>query len=69
MDLLLRQAWLIDGSGDPGRAAEVAVTGDRISAVGRPGELTPGHMWVNGVATPSTGEDIAGVAAGQVLRS
>jgi N-acyl-D-amino-acid deacylase len=41
MDLLLRRAWLIDGSGGPGRAAEVAVTGDRISAVGRPGELTP----------------------------
>ena len=42
MDLLLREAWLIDGSGDPGRAAEVAVTGDRISAIGRPGEFTPG---------------------------
>ena len=42
MDLLLREAWLIDGSGAPGRAADVAVTGDRISAIGRPGELTPG---------------------------
>jgi N-acyl-D-amino-acid deacylase len=42
MDLLLRDAWLVDGSGDPGRAAEVAVTGDRISAIGRPGEFTPG---------------------------
>ena len=41
MDLLLRRAWLIDGSGAPGREAEVAVTGDRISAVGRPGTLTP----------------------------
>ena len=42
MDLLLRDAWLADGSGEPGRAADVAVTGDRISAVARPGELTPG---------------------------
>ncbi|MGF7238647.1 MAG: N-acyl-D-amino-acid deacylase family protein [Frankia sp.] len=42
MDLLLRRATLIDGTGEPVRAAEVAVTGDRITAVGRPGELTPG---------------------------
>jgi N-acyl-D-amino-acid deacylase len=41
MDLLLRQAWLIDGTGAEGREAEVAVTGDRITAVGAPGELTP----------------------------
>jgi N-acyl-D-amino-acid deacylase len=41
MDLLLRNAWLIDGSGDPGRAAEVAVTGDRVAAVGAPGSLAP----------------------------
>ncbi|MFI0354995.1 amidohydrolase family protein [Actinomadura sp. 9N407] len=41
MDLLLRRAWLIDGTGGPGRAADVAVTGDRITAVGVPGELVP----------------------------
>jgi N-acyl-D-amino-acid deacylase len=41
MDLLLRQAWLIDGTGDSGRMAEVAVTGDRITAIGAPGELVP----------------------------
>ena len=41
MDLLLRRAWLIDGTGAPGRAADVAVTGDRVSAIGAPGELTP----------------------------
>jgi N-acyl-D-aspartate/D-glutamate deacylase len=41
MDLLLRRAWLIEGDGEPGRAADVAVTGDRISAVGSPGSLTP----------------------------
>lgn len=42
MDLLLRHAWLIDGSGGPGRAADVAVSGDRIDAIGGPGELAPG---------------------------
>ena len=41
MDLLLRHAWLIDGTGDPGRAADVAVTGDRISAIAAPGSITP----------------------------
>lgn len=41
MDLLLRDGWLIDGSGSPGRAADVAVTGSRISAVAPPGSLPP----------------------------
>jgi N-acyl-D-amino-acid deacylase len=41
MDLLLRNAELIDGSGAPRRAADVAVTGDRITAVAPPGSLTP----------------------------
>ena len=41
MDLLLRQASLIDGTGAPARRADVAVTGDRISAVGPPGEVAP----------------------------
>ncbi|WP_242424024.1 amidohydrolase family protein, partial [Frankia sp. EI5c] len=41
MDLLLRQASLVDGTGAPARAAEVAVSGGRVVAVGAPGELTP----------------------------
>lgn len=41
MDLLLRGASLIDGTGAPVRAADVAVDGDRISAIAAPGELTP----------------------------
>ncbi|MBL7495200.1 amidohydrolase family protein [Frankia sp. CNm7] len=41
MDLLLRNATLIDGTGGPARPADVAVAGDRIAAVGAPGELTP----------------------------
>jgi N-acyl-D-amino-acid deacylase len=41
MDLLLRNAELIDGSGTPRRAADVAVTGDRITAVAPPGSLSP----------------------------
>ncbi|MDZ7734285.1 MAG: CoA transferase [Acidimicrobiia bacterium] len=43
MDLLLRNASLIDGTGSPARAADVAVTGDRIEAVEEPGTLTPGE--------------------------
>jgi len=39
MDLLLRDAVLIDGSGGPARPADVAVVGDRIAAVAPPGEL------------------------------
>ena len=41
MDLLLRQASLIDGTGGPARPADVAVTGDRITAIAGPGGLTP----------------------------
>ncbi|ONH30774.1 N-acyl-D-amino-acid deacylase family protein [Pseudofrankia asymbiotica] len=41
MDLLLRNATLIDGSGAPARPADVAVIGDRIAAVAEPGELVP----------------------------
>jgi N-acyl-D-amino-acid deacylase len=42
MDLLLRQALLIDGTGAPGRPADVAVTGDRISAIAPAGSLAAG---------------------------
>ena len=42
MDLLLRGAVVIDGTGSPGRAADVAVTGDRITAVADPATLVPG---------------------------
>ncbi len=41
MDLLLRDAVLIDGSGSPARPADVAVVGDRIAAVALPGQLEP----------------------------
>ncbi len=39
MDLLLRGAVLVDGSGSPGRRADVGVAGDRIVAVRPGGEL------------------------------
>jgi N-acyl-D-aspartate/D-glutamate deacylase len=41
MDLLLRQALLIDGTGAPGRPADVAVSEGRISAIAPPGSLSP----------------------------
>jgi N-acyl-D-amino-acid deacylase len=41
MDLLLRHASVIDGTGGPAQAADVAVEGDRIAHVRPPGELTP----------------------------
>ena len=37
-ELVLRNAFLVDGSGAPGREADVAVTGDTITAVGRVAE-------------------------------
>ncbi|HXR54049.1 MAG TPA: amidohydrolase family protein [Acidimicrobiales bacterium] len=39
MDLLLRDATVVDGSGAPGRPADVGVAGDRIRAVAPPGQL------------------------------
>jgi N-acyl-D-amino-acid deacylase len=39
MDLLLRGASLIDGTGAPARPADVGIDGDRISVVAPPGEL------------------------------
>jgi len=41
MDLLLRNGTLIDGTGSPARAADVAVAADRIVAVRRRGEIEP----------------------------
>ena len=39
MDLLLRHATVIDGTGGPARPADVAVEADRIARVAPPGEL------------------------------
>jgi N-acyl-D-amino-acid deacylase len=33
-DLVIRGGWVVDGSGAPGRTADVAVDGDRLAAVG-----------------------------------
>ncbi|GAB2831815.1 amidohydrolase family protein [Actinocorallia aurea] len=41
MDLLLRGASLIDGTGAPARRADVGVAGGRVVAVRDPGELSP----------------------------
>src|SRR4051794_31729881 len=42
MDLLLPGASLIDGTGAAARPADVALDGDRISALAEPGTLAPG---------------------------
>ncbi|HEY4752966.1 MAG TPA: D-aminoacylase [Candidatus Limnocylindrales bacterium] len=43
-DLLLRGGTLVDGSGAPGRRADVAVEGDRIAAVGDLSAVSPGDV-------------------------
>jgi N-acyl-D-amino-acid deacylase len=40
MATLLRGATLIDGTGAPARLADIAVEGDRIAAIGAPGDLS-----------------------------
>ena len=37
-DLILRGGTVVDGTGGPRRQADVAVTGDRIAAVGKVGK-------------------------------
>ena len=49
-DLVLRRATVFDGSGSPGFEADVAVTGDRISAVGRIGEAGAEEIDLAGMA-------------------
>jgi N-acyl-D-aspartate/D-glutamate deacylase len=39
---LLRHAWLVDGTGAPGRPASVEIRDDRIHAVGAPDEIEAG---------------------------
>src|SRR3984957_2648956 len=38
-DLIIRNGLVIDGTGSPRRAADVAIKGDRIAAVDEPGRL------------------------------
>ena len=43
IDLLLRHADLADGTGSPLRRADLAVEGDRITAIEAPGAIDPGR--------------------------
>ncbi len=42
-DLVIRGGLVVDGTGAPGRVADVAVDGDRVAAVEPPGRLGPGR--------------------------
>jgi N-acyl-D-amino-acid deacylase len=39
-DVLIRGGLLLDGTGSPGRRADVGIRGDRVSAIGRLGSAT-----------------------------
>ncbi len=41
-DIVIRNAFLVDGSGAPGRNADIAITGSVISEVGQPGTIGAG---------------------------
>jgi N-acyl-D-aspartate/D-glutamate deacylase len=43
--LVIRNGWVVDGSGAPGRIADVAVDGDRVAAVG--GEVGAGRREID----------------------
>jgi N-acyl-D-aspartate/D-glutamate deacylase len=45
-DLVIRHANLVDGSGSPGRPADIAIDGDMITAVERAGTAGPGRRTV-----------------------
>ncbi len=49
-DLVLRGAVVFDGTGAPGREADVAITGDRITAVGTVGESGITELDLRGLA-------------------
>ncbi|SVE19245.1 uncharacterized protein METZ01_LOCUS472099, partial [marine metagenome] len=40
-DTLITGARIVDGSGNPWIRADVAITGDRISAITPPGQISP----------------------------
>ena len=46
-DLIIRNALVVDGTGAPGRPADVAVDGDRIAAVFAPGEGPPARRSID----------------------
>ena len=55
-DLLLRNGLLVDGTGTPGVAADVGVTGDRITAVGDLSAVDPAGV---GTVIDATGHVVA----------
>jgi N-acyl-D-aspartate/D-glutamate deacylase len=47
-DIVIRNAFLVDGTGTPGRMADVAVSGETITEVGEAGSLGTGRQTVDG---------------------
>ncbi|MFZ9483284.1 MAG: amidohydrolase family protein, partial [Ilumatobacteraceae bacterium] len=46
-DIVIRNAFLVDGTGTPGRMADVAVSGETITEVGEAGSLGTGRQTVD----------------------
>lgn len=67
-DVILRGGWIVDGSGNPRYAGDVAIRGDRIAAVGYLGSATaPETIDVAGLVVAPGFIDMLGQSEGNVL--
>ena len=54
-DLIIRNATVLDGTGSPGKKADIAITGDRITAVGRVTVPAKAELDASGLAAALNG--------------
>jgi dihydroorotase/N-acyl-D-amino-acid deacylase len=67
-DALLRGGWIVDGTGNPRYAGDLAITGDRIAAVGRlPGAEARETLDVSGLVVAPGFIDMLGQSETRVL--
>ena len=67
-DVILRGGWIVDGSGNPRYAGDVAIAGDRIAAVGYLGSATAREtLDVRGLVVAPGFIDMLGQSEGNVL--